>query len=92
MNTSTSSTTSKSTEVSAPAKSIQEILNSNRKPTRYKTIICEKYKIKAYSVAGYLGLSYPYTVNLLNGRCKLTAKVKSKLDALVAELKGGCNE
>lgn len=55
------------------------------KPTKYKTIL-KKYGIPVSNIAPYLGLSYPYALNLLNGISRITPEVKEKLDAIVDRL------
>jgi hypothetical protein len=62
------------------------ILNQIKpKPSNFKLQL-KKYGIPACSVSAYLQLSYPHTVNLLNGVSRITPPVERKLKQLVAML------
>ena len=55
------------------------------KPSRFKLEL-RKYGIPASHVASYLGYSYTYIVNVLNGISKITPPVEKKLQLLVDRL------
>ncbi len=58
------------------------------KPVHYKEIF-KKHNIPTGTVANYLGLTYPYTCNMLNGIYSITPAVKKKLKALSDQLEAG---
>lgn len=65
---------------------IQKILKKHQEPTSYKKIF-KSHNLPLYAVSEYLGCSYAYASQLLNGRLPITDRIKPKLDALVSELK-----
>lgn len=55
------------------------------KPSPFKAIL-KSYNVPISHIAPFLGFTYPYTVNLINGVEKMTPAVAEKLQALVDEL------
>ena len=55
------------------------------RPTKYVSRF-NKHGLKKTDIANYLGYSYPYTCNLLNGVSRMTPNVRTKLDALLSKL------
>jgi len=60
-------------------------------PTRYKKIFKE-HGISHGTVASYLGKSYSYVCNILNGTIQTPSKIKEKLQELVQQLESGEKE
>ena len=54
-------------------------------PSKYRKIFKE-HEVPISYVAPRLNLSYPYTLNLLNGVSRITPEVDTKLQSLVKEL------
>jgi hypothetical protein len=55
------------------------------KPPKFKRVF-KKHGISLGTIANYLGLSYPYVCNMLNGIYRMTPKVEMKLQKLVGQL------
>jgi len=60
-------------------------------PTRYKKIFKE-HEVSHGTVASYLGKSYSYVCNILNGTIKTPSKIKEKLQELAHQLESGKKE
>jgi hypothetical protein len=54
-------------------------------PSEYKSKF-KKYGVPACNIAVFLGFSYPYTLNLLNGIARITPEVDAKLKDLLVQL------
>jgi hypothetical protein len=61
------------------------INNYKPKETKFKKII-KKHGISVATVANYLGLSYPYVCNVLNGVYRMTPVIEKKLHKLANQL------
>ena len=55
------------------------------KPTHYKALF-RAYGISVGTVANYLGRSYPYVCNVLNGLYRMPSTMEKKLQRLVNQL------
>lgn len=55
------------------------------KPTPFKAIF-QQHHVPINAVAPYLGFTYSYTLNLINGVERMTPRVAEKLQALVEEI------
>jgi len=58
------------------------------KPTTFKAIF-KRHGVSVGTVANYLGLSYPYACNILNGQMRMTVDIEQKLQTLSDQLEGG---
>ena len=54
-------------------------------PSKYKVKL-QKHGLPATAVAKYLGFSYPYTLNLLNGVSRISPVIDRKLQLLIKQL------
>ena len=59
--------------------------------TRFKADLHRKRGMPINWIANYLGFSYPYTCNLLNGYAPMTKEVEAKLEELVKKVSEGAN-
>ena len=55
------------------------------KPTHYKALF-KAHGISVGTVANYLGRSYPYVCNVLNGLYRTPLAIEKKLQKLVSQL------
>ena len=54
-------------------------------PTLYKRLF-KAHGIKIGTIANYLGMSYPYVCNMLNGSYRMTKETELKLQKLIDQL------
>ena len=63
------------------------IKNYVPKQTKFKKIF-KRHGISVATIANYLGLSYPYACNVLNGIYRMTPAIEKKLHKLANQLEG----
>ena len=59
-------------------------------PSKFK-ILHDHYGVPINFISWYLGLSYPYTCNLLNGYAHITHEIESSLEDLLKSVKSGAD-
>ena len=66
----------------------QQVITAIRpKPSPYKETL-RRLNISAGAVAQYVGLTYPYILNQLNGAHPMTSRTEEKIKELIQQVQG----